>query len=147
MRHGLAESQFDSDFNRALSQVGASEATNVANQILASGLPLPERLLVSPFRRTQETANYVCQAWGRKADYETEAMLVHSGDHRILGDYLLSLNTANVMVISHMPIVAYLSQYLADGCNIHGFRTAQTINLQFDKHGRGAVSEQFLSLQ
>lgn len=133
MRHGLAESHFDTDFNRALSSVGEQQAANVAKKIVAEQAELPEKMLVSPFRRTQETARVIQPILGLNDDFETEDMLVHYGDHQILGDYLMTLEADKVIIVSHMPIVANLCQYLAPSANIFGFQTAQVAKLKFVK--------------
>ncbi|TQV76557.1 phosphohistidine phosphatase SixA [Aliikangiella marina] len=144
MRHGLAESQFETDFNRALSPVGEQQAASVARQILNDSAPLPQRMLVSPFRRTQETAQIVHPILAIDNPFETEDLLVHYGDHRILGDFLLALPDERIMIVSHMPIVASLCQYLSPGCNIVGFQTAQVAKLNFE-NGIGHLETVFLA--
>ena len=144
MRHGLAENEFDSDFNRALSTRGQAEALNVARQILAVEHPLPNHLLVSPFRRTQETARIVHKTLNLVEPYETDEMLVHFADHQLLGDYLLSLEQERVMIISHMPIVARLCQYLVPGCDVYGFQTAQVVKLVISDNNKANIEQQYL---
>ncbi|MGX5174527.1 phosphohistidine phosphatase SixA [Aliikangiella sp. IMCC44653] len=129
MRHGLAESDFDTDFNRALSSTGHQQSLDIAQQ-LKRELIKPEYMLVSPFKRTQQTAELVHQGLGMSAPFETEEMLVHFADHQVLGDYLSCSEHSNLMVVSHMPIVAKLTQYLAPSCAIFGFQTAQVVHLE-----------------
>jgi len=130
MRHGLAENQFDSDFNRALSATGAKQAQSVAQQIMADGL-MPTRLIASPYRRTQETAQVVRDTLGLDLPIESDEQFVHFADHRVAASYLAALDDPAVMVISHMPIVAKMSQYLDASLTLSGFQTAQA--LRFDK--------------
>lgn len=144
MRHGLAESQFDSDFNRALSKLGEQQAASVATKLLNSEDNLPQRMLVSPFRRTQETAKVVQSVLELDKDFETEDMLVHYGDHKILGDYLLTLADERVLIVSHMPIVASLCQYLSPTSNVFGFQTAQVAKLNF-KQGIGHLQAEYFA--
>ena len=132
MRHGLAESQFESDFSRALSSVGAIQAKNVASQIKQDSDLQPINMLVSPFARTQSTAEIVHSTLSMKQAFETEEMLVHFGDHRILGEFLKSCNFEYLILISHMPIVAYLCHYLCDNIEMNGFETAQAVRLDFN---------------
>ncbi len=132
MRHGLAENQFDSDFTRQLSQVGKQQALAVAQQIKSDSDVLPSDMLVSPFARTQATATIVHKALGLVKPFETDEMLVHFADHRLLGDFLLASNYENLIIVSHMPIVAELCQYLMPGCSIYGFQTAQAVQLKFE---------------
>ncbi|MCW8998364.1 MAG: histidine phosphatase family protein, partial [Kangiellaceae bacterium] len=144
MRHGLAEGEFDSDFNRALSGTGYAQALDIAQQVLESGLEIPADMLVSPFRRTQETAGVVHKKLGLEKSFETEEMLVHFAEHKLLGDFLLASDYKNLMLVSHMPIVAKLCQYLVDGCEIYGFQTAQLVRIEIDENGKGSVLDIFL---
>jgi len=132
MRHGLAVDQFESDFTRELSNVGALQAKSVAEQLLNEADDLPTDMLVSPFCRTQSTAKIVHEVLGLTKPFETEDMLVHFADHKILGDYLLASSYRNLIIVSHMPIVAYLCQYLSPNCGINGFQTAQMVKLIFE---------------
>ena len=132
MRHGLAEDSFDSDFTRALSKVGELQAASVTEQLVKDSDSLPTDMLVSPFSRTQSTAKIVHNKLGMSHPFETDEMLVHFADHKILGDYLLTSSYRDLIIVSHMPIVAYLCQYLAPGCEIHGFQTAQIVRLDFE---------------
>jgi len=143
MRHGLAESNFDTDFNRALSGVGALQAKDIAFQ-LKNEESLPKEMLVSPFRRTQETAAVIHEILELSNPFETEDMLVHFADHKLLGDFLLAANKESLIVVSHMPIVARLTQYLVPECQIYGFETAQTVKIIFHDDGTGKVEKVYL---
>lgn len=132
MRHGLAENEFDSDFTRALSKTGETQALSAIGQLLAKESNLPKAMLVSPFKRTQQTADLVHQKLALKQAYQTEELLVHFADHQLLGEFLLASNHEDLIIVSHMPIVASLCQYLSPGCDIFGFQTAQIVKLEFD---------------
>ncbi|MCF6193881.1 MAG: histidine phosphatase family protein [Kangiellaceae bacterium] len=133
MRHGLAVEQFETDFSRALSKTGELQADNVAEQLLAAKSSLPTEMLVSPFARTISTANIVHRKLALKNSYKTDEMLVHFADHKILGDFLLASEYQHLLIVSHMPIVARLCQYLAPACEIYGFQTAQVVRLDFEQ--------------
>ena len=145
MRHGLAESQFDTDFNRALSDFGKLQARQIASKMLDSENELPSLMLASPLRRTQETATVVHEKLGLAQPFQTEEMLVHSADHKVLGDFLLSVETPKVMIVSHMPIVAYLCQYLSPNCDIYGFQTAQVVKLNIDDDDKVTLDKVYLA--
>lgn len=147
MRHGLAESDYDTDFNRALSKVGSNEAKSVAQQILETADALPEHMLVSPFRRTQETAKLVHSILGLTQAFETEDLLVHFADHKLLADYLVTRSEKRLIVVSHMPIVARLCQYLDPNCQIYGFHTAQAVRLDFNSQGKAKLVASILANQ
>lgn len=142
MRHGLAESIFDSDFTRPLSKVGELQAKNTIGQMLTNSQTLPIDMLASPFARTQSTAKVAHQLLGLKKPFKTEKLLVHSADHRVLGDFILASGYKNLIVVSHMPIVAYLLQYLVPQSELMGFQTAQIAHLAFDlQAGQVAVKQ------
>jgi len=144
MRHGLAQTEFESDFSRALSDIGKAQALDIARQLKNSGDPLPSKMLVSPFKRTQQTADIVHRELELNTPFETEEMLVHFADHQLLGDFLLANEFNDLMIVSHMPIVARLCQYLSPGCNIYGFNTAQVIRLKLPETGAAKVEKVYL---
>jgi len=131
MRHGLAVDHFDSDFSRQLSDVGSLQVFDVVQQLIQDSDKLPTDMLVSPFARTQSTAQIVHQKLALAHPFKTEEMLVHFADHKILGDYLLASDYKDLMIVSHMPIVANLCQYLSSGCEVFGFKTAQLVRMDF----------------
>jgi phosphohistidine phosphatase SixA len=132
MRHGLAVDQFESDFTRALSTTGRLQAENSAEELLRNPKLLPRDMLVSPFQRTLSTADIMHNKLSISAPYETDEMLVHFADHKILGDFLLCSPFSDLLIVSHMPIVAKLCQYLSPSCEIYGFETAQIVRLDFN---------------
>jgi len=90
---------------------------------------------VSPFKRTLSTADIAYEMLPMKKPYKTDEMLVHFADHKILGDYLLACGYEKLLIVSHMPIVARLCQYLSPNCEIFGFETAQLVRLDFNNSG------------
>lgn len=132
MRHGLAENEFSSDFSRPLSSIGESQTRNVVQQLLKKSDKLPTSMLVSPFSRTQSTAQIVHNMLGLSEPFKTDEMLVHFADHKILGDFLMASNYRDLIIVSHMPIVASLCQYLVPNCDIYGFQTAQLTRIDFN---------------
>ncbi len=129
MRHGLAVDQFDSDFSRELSDFGMLQARDVAMQIKNAPEPHPDTMLVSPFCRTQMTAKIVHQVLSLEKEFVTDDRLVHFADHRLLGDFLLASPYENLIIVSHMPIVAHLCNYLLSSDQIFGFETAQVVHM------------------
>lgn len=148
MRHGLAKDNYECDFNRGLSLVGERQAKAVAEQLVfdfkKTGTALPQSMLVSPFRRTQETAKVVHKILNLSQDFEIEEMLVHSGDAKILGDYLLASHFESLILISHMPIVADLCRYLLGSINVSGFQTAQVVKLAFDSDQKASLEKNYI---
>lgn len=148
MRHGLAEAEYDSDFTRALSAKGELQAKDVASQLLADwheqDFILPQQMLVSPFKRTQQTAKIMHQLLELKTPLQTEEMLVHTADAKLLASYLLASDFKHLMLVSHMPIVAYLCQQLLSSTTINAFQTAQIVKLKFDEQQTAQVEKIYL---
>jgi len=139
MRHGLAVDRFDSDFSRQLSDFGRLQVLDVAEQLVLDSEKLPTDMLVSPFARTQSTAQIIHQKLALAEPFRTEEMLVHFADHKILGDYLLSSDYQNLMIVSHMPIVGDLCQYLSPYCEVFGFKTAQLVRMDFEQNAQNLL--------
>ncbi len=131
MRHGLAVDYFESDFSRALSAEGERQVETVIEQLLNDSPLLPKHMLSSPLSRTVSTAKIVQKKLGFSQTIETENLLIHSADHKLLADFLLTTNYEQLLIVSHMPIVSYLCQYLAPGCELYSFETAQCIRMDF----------------
>lgn len=147
MRHGLAESEFESDFTRPLSEVGKRQAQNTISQLISESKQLPSVMLASPLARTQSTAKVAHDLLGIQKPFKTEKLLVHSADHRLLGDFLLASGFKNLIVVSHMPIVAYLVQYLVPQSELLGFQTAQIAHISFSNPGeQGAIKQVYRAL-
>ena len=147
MRHGLAESEFESDFTRPLSVVGKRQAQDTISQLVAGSNDLPTDMLASPLARTQSTAKVAHELLGLNKPFKTEKLLVHSADHKLLGDFLLASGYKNLIVVSHMPIVAYLVQYLVPQSDLLGFQTAQIAHIEFSKPGeQGQLKQVYRAL-
>ena len=97
--------------------------------MLADGL-MPETILVSPFKRTQQTADHLIETLGFSGTRESDEMFVHFADHELAASYLDAHPATQLMVVSHMPIVARMSRYLDPNCGIDGFQTAQIVRFQ-----------------
>lgn len=106
MRHGQAETRAASDFDRALTPVGAEQA--IAAGRLLSSLDLGfGQLWVSPYLRTQQTADHVMAALPGCSRIAADFLVPES----LLGDVLTALEDCvedNLLVVSHQPLVSTL---------------------------------------
>ena len=64
MRHGDAESFADRDEERALTQEGIFQAEDTADAFLRREWPLPQKIIVSEYKRAVETAEVVAKKLG-----------------------------------------------------------------------------------
>lgn len=84
VRHGQAAAGWDDDRDPGLSELGRSQAEDVADLLAPLG-PLP--ILVSPLRRTRETAAPLEARWGTAATVDpTVGEIVAPADHAGLDD-------------------------------------------------------------
>lgn len=143
MRHGMAKKKFQTDRSRELSVTGRAQALDVARQLRADKDDLPRQMLVSPFVRTQQTAQIVHQTLDIKTPFEVEELLVYSADYKMLATYLLASDFDKLIIVSHMPLVANLCQYLAAE-NIFSFQTAQVVKLDFISSAKAKLSKIYL---
>ena len=68
VRHGQAAAGWDQDIDPGLDEVGRAQAQAVADTLGSYG---PLRLVVSPLRRTQETAAPLAERWGVEPELDS----------------------------------------------------------------------------
>jgi phosphohistidine phosphatase len=114
MRHGSAAYTGSSDAERPLTSYGREQAARMG-KILAD-YPI-ETCWVSPFTRAQQTLENVLADNAFDINVQTQSSITPSGNKAVVGEALLA-EEKNILMISHMPLVSNLTQYL----------TAQLIN-------------------
>lgn len=75
VRHGKAKAGWDSDHDPGLDDLGRRQA-RAAAEILAPLGPLP--IVTSPMARARETAQALCEVWGRSPRLEKRVSEIHS---------------------------------------------------------------------
>lgn len=145
MRHGEADSYQVSDYTRALTSFGVEQSTKAATQLkklfATKGLPTSiDRVLVSPYLRTQQTYEAAKQQLDIKTKIDTDA-IVPMGDvasvKDIIDGYAMSNDevageSENLMFISHMPLVSLLADAMCSGFNGKIFDTADILIIEYD---------------
>jgi len=112
LRHGEAEPQARSDDQRNLTEHGRRQVLRSAAHLL--GQPL-DAIIASPYVRAQQTAALVHQALVFGKDVVTVPWLTPDSDpDRVLRE-LDSLGLANVLLVSHQPLVGQLVGLLHSG--------------------------------
>lgn len=132
MRHGEAEPYTgeQTDRDRELTPVGSDQARQAARSIAR---PAPQRVLVSPYRRTQQTAAMVCAELGR-IEWQTCDWLRSGAPLDQATLELDKLDGASTLLISHMPLVSLLVEYYT-GEQL-GFQTANIAQIDMEHAGR-----------
>jgi phosphohistidine phosphatase len=110
MRHGTADYSGSSDAERPLTTFGKEQAARIGS-ILAE-YPI-ETCWVSPFKRAQQTLEQVMSTSGFDIKPETLSSITPAGNKAVVGEALLA-EEKNILMISHMPLVSNLTQYLTN---------------------------------
>lgn len=111
MRHGEAEALQHSDQQRNLTTRGVFEVNQVAGW-LQKHYPAFDRVLCSPYQRTQQTAGLMLKKQPVGTQLEMLPELVPDGDARQVQAYLDALWSSEphsrFLLVSHMPLVSFL---------------------------------------
>ncbi len=129
MRHGDAVWQSGKDSLRPLSELGFQQIEMVAAQI-GHLLDSSVALWCSPYVRTKQTAEHLMKTLDWKPQtFQEEKMLTPDSSVDMLTGYLETSST-DLLLVSHMPIVAYLVQALSRDNHLKGFSTSQVTLLE-----------------
>jgi len=133
MRHGQASPTGISDAQRELTTQGKYEAKLMAKW-LANENPGFCQILVSPFKRAQQTANVMMASINSSAITNTVDFITPSGSAREVHDYIdgVEQSTNALLIISHMPLVSYLVAELTAEHNSPIFQTAAIAEIDYD---------------
>jgi phosphohistidine phosphatase len=114
LRHGEAEPHARSDPERELTRHGRKEVLQAA--AVLAGRPLLA-IVASPYVRAQQTAELVREALGFAGAVGTAPWLVPDCDPREALRYLDEHDEAELLLVSHQPLIGSLG-----GLLIHGHR-------------------------
>jgi phosphohistidine phosphatase len=112
LRHGQAEPQAASDAVRELTAHGRKEVLQAAAQL--AGRPLTA-ILASPYVRAQQTAELVRGALGFAGAVGTVPWLTPDSDPREVLKYLDEREGAEMLLVSHQPLIGALGGLLVHG--------------------------------
>ena len=135
MRHGQASPTGASDAQRELTEQGKLEAAVMAKW-LANEKPEFCQVLVSPFKRAQQTANIVMASISSSSALSTLDFITPVGSARTVHDYIDGVCVAErcdaLLIVSHMPLVSYLVAELTIEKNSPIFQTAAIAEIDYD---------------
>ncbi len=137
LRHGQAEHRTRPDEERHLDAVGDEEARQAAAFIASYA---PDRVWVSPYRRTRETAAWVLEAL---PGIEPEFTELLTPDAHPLAVLSALPDAGTLLLLSHMPMVACLHGLLTQGSMNLGkrFKTGQVRVLEAEFVGMGQFAQ------
>ncbi|WMS88064.1 phosphohistidine phosphatase SixA [Pleionea litopenaei] len=137
IRHGDAEWEASSDRERNLTATGVQEVQSIAGK-----LDLPEQVAVwhSPYRRAKQSYEALSDKLGQHITRVVEEPLLQpDADVNLLVELLEAVDEPNVILVSHMPLVALLVRKLTQDQRIGGFQTAQVVEIKDDQEGQWQV--------
>jgi phosphohistidine phosphatase len=142
MRHGDAQWKDPGlpDMERPLSRRGAADAEAMGRRLLELEL-LPDLLLLSPSRRTLQTAEIVARELSLPARRlrRADALYLASAADILRIVQETGPRVAHLMVVTHNPGVSELIQRLAGAAAGEGLGTAAVCSVTFDTPGWKAV--------
>ncbi|WP_036800936.1 phosphohistidine phosphatase SixA [Photobacterium marinum] len=128
MRHGEAQHFAPSDEERPLTMSGEVHSEQMASQLasqLSDGIDL---VWVSPYLRAQQTWSAMSDKLPQPKRLMTVDDITPYGDAEDVAAYLKSMIAVerpdNVLLVSHLPLVGYLTAELVPGLQPPMFRTS-----------------------
>ncbi len=135
MRHGEAETFAQSDAERALTSFGRSASRDVAQRCSLQGISQFDKVLVSPYLRAQQTWQELEDIFDAKEVSLSEDITPY-GDSAMVADYLQALieleQPESVLLVSHLPLVGYLTADLVVDVAPPMFPTSGMICIEYD---------------
>lgn len=137
MRHGQATWSAPSDAGRPLTDYGRREVRVTVEQLSGLGI---DRIVASPYLRARQTAEIASKAL--QIPVETLEGITPDDSPRAALECLPE--TGNVLVVSHMPLVAGLTALLCGDSHFGGpgFATANAVVLDMELPGPGMATQQ-----
>lgn len=134
MRHGEASALSINDADRSLTPLGQQQTRMVAAW-LYSRITLIDHVIVSPYKRAQQTLVAVQQNIKTLGRTETSSMITPSANPTLITRYLYELcqkGIRSVLLISHLPLVGYLVNELCPDIKPLMFPTSSIACIDID---------------
>jgi len=139
VRHGEAVSS-QSDPKRPLSEQGIVDIQKVAAFIKPLGISV-EHIWHSGKLRAAQTAEILAESVMIEKDCSEHESLAPNDDMTMIADELEAYNT-NLMIVGHLPFLAYLTSLLTTGCetaNVAAFDAGSIAYLNRSDPGRWQI--------
>lgn len=136
MRHGEAETYAASDAQRALTNQGREQSQRTAISCAQEyAITEFDRVFVSPYLRAQQTWQAVSHYFNAR-QVETLNEITPFGQAASVVDYVVALAKVEplqqVLIISHLPLVGYLTAELVQGITAPMFPTSGVCCVDYD---------------
>ncbi|MGL6316254.1 phosphohistidine phosphatase SixA [Vibrio sp. WXL103] len=135
MRHGEAEMFAATDSERQLTAKGIDKSLAAADQLLAFAGQEVDKVLVSPYVRAQQTWDTIKDKFD-VGSVETCDDITPYGDADDVLEYVCAVaeleSLESVMLVSHLPLVSYMTSAFASGSTPPMFLTSGIAVVDFD---------------
>jgi phosphohistidine phosphatase len=110
MRHGESSWDTQIDSERSLTDFGQQQATAVGQYLSEANISV-DLVMVSPYKRAQQTANKVLDKFPLVKTIESSNFTPESSV-AVAQESVEAAGDKNILLISHLPLVANLAGYL-----------------------------------
>ncbi|WP_261815570.1 phosphohistidine phosphatase SixA [Vibrio gallicus] len=135
MRHGEAGTFAASDAERTLTARGETQSIQVAQAVAEHGIKHFDLVLVSPYIRAQQTWQCIADNFNAQS-VETSEDITPYGQSDDVYQYVCALaetrNLDSVLIVSHLPLVGYLTAEFVDNMSAPMFPTSGFAAIDFD---------------
>jgi phosphohistidine phosphatase len=136
MRHGQAGLYANSDAERELTGTGRQQSVDMANWLSAIE-PTLDCVLHSPYVRAAQTWQVIGNFFTANKVEVCEDITPY-GDAEFIADYVRALgaqhNYDTILLVSHLPVVSYLTAALTNGNQMPAFATSAIACLELDEN-------------
>lgn len=136
MRHGQANPVGSVDELRPLNEMGEAEVKQMAEWALSQNMNF-DHVLVSPFLRAQQTSELFLAHYSENSPTKTQVdCITPFGEAALVHDYIDAFIAENavksLLIISHMPLVSFLSAEMTFDQSAPIFQTAAILQVDYD---------------
>jgi len=136
MRHGQAGLYANSDAERELTGTGRQQSVDMASWLSAIE-PTLDCVLHSPYVRAAQTWQVIGNLFTVNS-VEVCDDITPYGDAEYIADYVRALveqhNYQTILLVSHLPVVSYLTSVLTTGKQMPAFATSAIACLELDEN-------------
>lgn len=130
-RHGEAVGVAPTDALRPLTERGREALLAHWQELKQNGVRVSS-LVVSPFVRAQQTADYIDQVFGGVKRVDCDQLVPEASPQALLEWLLANPVSENTVLVSHMPLVAQLTALWTGSTNRIGFAVGTVACLDVD---------------
>ena len=121
LRHGEAAHAIP-DRDRSLTEYGRRQIESQYQWLKEQNFQ-PELILHSPYKRTVETAS-LAEAYFPNVEMQVEPLITPDGNPEMIAQLVPALEKQQVLIVSHMPMVSYLTKTFLPELDIFSYPVA-----------------------